>query len=327
MSGRRRLARSTRNRLAALSVFVAAFTGLVFPAAAADTPVVVTSIKPVNSLVAAVMQGVAKPYLIVKGAASPHTAALKPSDATALSQAAAVFWIGPEFENFLIKPISSLGSKADVVELWDAPNVQKLRNRSGGMFEAEVEQHAGGAKDADEAHGDNPYDKHVWLDPQNAAAMTQTIAATLAKVDPDHAVIYHKNADAYVQRLVALGADVRQLLSVKTRKPFIVFHDAYQYFEHRFDIPAVGSITISPEKAPGAARLREIRAKLQSLGAACVFTEPEFPPRLVETVTRGTNVSIGVMDPLGAALKDGPDLYPQLVRNIAVSLEDCFDGK
>ncbi|MCQ0986336.1 zinc ABC transporter substrate-binding protein [Jiella marina] len=314
------------------------------PAAAADdAPGVVASIKPVASLVSAVMDGVGEPHLIVEGAASPHTAALKPSDAQALSDAQAIFWIGPKLENFLEKPIASLGSGAEVVALWDADGVEKLKGRTGGMFEAHDaeghhdEDHDG---DHDEEHAEADHDgehghhheagginEHVWLDPQNAMAMTKAIAATLAKVDPAHADTYRANAEAYVDRLSQLEDDVRARMATAKDVNFIVFHDAYQYFEHRFGIEAAGSITINPERAPGAARLTEIREKLATLGAACVFSEPEFEPRVVDVVVEGTSARTGVLDPLGADLPAGPDLYPTLIKNIAEGIVSCAGGR
>ncbi|MCE7030148.1 zinc ABC transporter substrate-binding protein [Jiella avicenniae] len=330
--------------LAAKAFVAALIAGLALAsqsAEAQEAPKVVASIKPVESLVSAVMQGVGKPHLIVEGAASPHTAALKPSDASALSEAQAIFWIGPQLENFLVKPIGSLGSDARIVPLWDAEGVEKLKARSGAMFEpdddhdhgtaeddhekgASHEHEAGESADHDHDHGESGVNEHVWLDPENAVAMTKAIAATLSDVDPAHAATYRANADAYVERLKTLEEDVRAKLQDAPKKPFVVFHDAYQYFEERFGVPAAGAITVSPERAPGAARIREIKDKLESVGAACVFTEPEFEPSIVATVTEGTSATVGVLDPLGADLQDGPDLYPTLIGNIAQGLSDCF---
>ncbi|WP_342591921.1 zinc ABC transporter substrate-binding protein [Jiella sonneratiae] len=314
--------------LAAASALIGALVvalAAISPAAAADAPRVVASIKPVNSLVAAVMAGVGEPHLIVRGAGSPHTSALRPSDAAALSEADAIFWIGPQVENFLIKPIGALGTDAATVTLWDAPGVSKLKARSGAMFEPDDDAPSAAEPAADAgAEGDNPYNEHVWLDPENAVAMTKAIAATLERVDPGHADTYRKNAEAYVQRLHAVETEVAAVLKGVPQKPYVVFHDAYQYFEHRFHVPAAGAITVSPEKAPGAARLREIRTKVESVDAACVFTEPEFEPSLVATIVEGTNARTGVLDPLGADLADGPDLYPTLMRNLARDLAACL---
>ena len=346
-AGRPRWSGAGGGFLAARAFVAALIAGLAVASTSAradDAPKVVTSIKPVESLVSAVMQGVGEPYLIVKGAASPHTAALKPSDASALSEAQAIFWIGPQLENFLVKPIGSLGTDARVVPLWDADGVEKLEARSGAMFEPDDDDHgaetaegegdhdqdhdqeeAGAAEAHGHHHGEGGINEHVWLDPQNAIAMTRAIAATLASVDPAHAATYRDNADAYVERLETVERDVEAKLQGSPRKPFVVFHDAYQYFEHRFDVSAAGAITVSPERAPGAARIRQIKDKLESVGAACVFTEPEFEPSIVKTVTEGTAAKVGVLDPLGADLKDGPDLYPTLIANIAQGLIDCFD--
>jgi zinc transport system substrate-binding protein len=317
---------------------------------AADREGVVASIKPIHSLVAAVMEGVGEPTLIVKGAGSEHGYSLKPSDAEAIEHAKVIFWAGPGMENFLTKPLATLGAGADVVALGDAPGLTKLKFREGGPFEAhdhghEAEEghdhahhdhahddkahdghdHAHGHDDHGHEHGE--YDLHFWLDPENAKAAVQDIAGTLAKADPAHAAQYESNAKAYSAKLDALTKEVAAELKPVQGKPFIVFHDAYQYFEKRFGMNAVGSITVNPENTPGAQRIAEIHDKVKKLGATCVFAEPQFEPRLVNTVIEGTDAKSGVLDPLGASLKDGPDLYPQLIRNLADSLKNCLSGK
>lgn len=167
-------------------------------------------------------------------------------------------------------------------------------------------------------------DTHIWLGPDNAKAMTRAIAAALAEVDPDNAATYLANADAAVATLAALGEELRETLAPVREAPFIVFHDAYQYFEQAFGLNAVGSVTVSPEILPGTAQLAELRARVEAAGATCVFAEPQFEPRLVTMLTDGTTARKGVLDPLGADLAPGADAYPQLLRNLADALVDCL---
>ena len=301
-------------------------------ATAADAPKVVVSIKPIHSLVAAVMQGVGTPDLIVDGAASPHTYALKPSNARSLQQAQVVFWVGPGMEAFLQKPLSSLGSNATIVELDQAPGIAKLKFREGGAFEA----HDDG--DGDEAtagdnhahdHGDHghdhgEFDTHLWLDPHNAKAMVAEITTSLVAADPANALTYETNQKTLNDKLDALDAEIAATVAPVKDKPFIVFHDAYQYFEHRYGVRVSGSITVSPETIPGAQRVAEIHSKVADLGATCVFAEPQFEPKLVNVVLEGTSAKSGVLDPEAATLPQGPDLYFDLMRGIAGSLKNCL---
>lgn len=309
-------------------------------AAHAD-PHVVASIKPVHSLVAGVMEGVGEPGLIVEGAGSPHTYALKPSQARMLQAADVVFWIGHELEAFMEKPVETLAANAKSVELIDAHDLVKLEFREGGAFDAhDHDDHAShddhdhghdkkeaghdhdhGAHD-DHAHG--AFDPHIWLDPMNAKALVHEIEEALSETDPENAARYEANAEALMARLDALTAEVSAELEPVKGKGFIVFHDAYQYFEKRFGVTAAGSITVSPEVMPGAERVTEIRAKVQDLGAACVFAEPQFEPKLVATVTEGTNAKSGVIDPLGAELESGPDLYFNVIKGMATSIKACL---
>jgi zinc transport system substrate-binding protein len=179
-----------------------------------------------------------------------------------------------------------------------------------------------GHDDHDQAHG--AYDMHLWLDPQNAAAMIHEIEEALAAADPANAELYAANAGKLQARLAELQAEIAAELEPVKDRPFVVFHDAYHYFEERFGLRAAGSITVSPEVMPGAERLREIQARVKELGATCVFAEPQFEPKLVTVATEGTGAGSGVLDPLGAAIDDGPDLYFELLQNMASSLKDCL---
>ena len=318
-----------RSRVA-LATALLALTLPVSATQSAERQGVVASIKPIHSLVAAVMEGVGAPTLIVRNTGSEHVYSLKPSDASALDGARVIFWVGHEMETFLEKPIETLGDGATVVALGDAGGLERLKFREGGPFEAhshdDGEENEAGAGHAEEehdhAHGE--YDMHVWLDPMNAKVLVARIAETLSEADPANAARYAQNATAYALKLDTLTAEITAELAPVKDKPFIVFHDAYQYFEKRFGVNAVGSITVSPEVTPGAQRVQEIHDKVKELGATCVFAEPQFEPKLVSVVTEGTTARSGVLDPLGSTLSDGPDLYPQLIRDLASSLKSCL---
>jgi zinc transport system substrate-binding protein len=183
-------------------------------------------------------------------------------------------------------------------------------------------QGAGGHAEADHAHGET--DMHVWLDPGNAKMLTATIASVLSEADPENASIYQANAARLRQQLDELDGSLEDKLATIADRPYVVFHDAYQYLEHRYGVKAVGAIAINPTLRPSAQRLHEIQERLEDLDAACVFAEPQFEPALVDTVIEGTNAKKGVLDPLGAALDTGPDQYFQLMHELADSLVSCL---
>jgi zinc transport system substrate-binding protein len=301
-------------------VFAAAFTGLLLAGAATQAAAdvsVVASIKPIHSLVASVMEGVGTPSLIVKGGVSPHTYSLTPSDAEVLQNGQVIFWVGHEMEAFLGKPLGTLPLDATVASLMDNKKLQLLPMREGNGFDPD--EHEG---EEEHAHGEN--DPHVWLDPRNAAVMVDEIAATLSAADPDHAAQYLANAKGTKEQLSNLEQEIAKELAPLKDKHFITFHDAFQYFETRFEIPSSGAITVHPENPPGAKGIREIRDRLQSANVTCVFSEPQFDPKLINVIIEGTDVKTGVLDAEAGTLDPGPALYGQLLHNIAKSLQECL---
>jgi len=305
---------------------------------------VVASIKPVHSLVAAVMEGAGEPALIVEGASSPHAYSMRPSQAAALETADVVFWIGPGLEAFLNEPLETLASNATIVSLTAAPGLTKLPLREGGAFEPHSDEEH---DRADEVHDDGEdrheeegsqhaefeehahanIDMHLWLDPENARAMVAAIAKALAEADPAHAQAYAANAAALDSKLASLVADIKDALAGVKNTPFIVFHDAYRYYENRFGLSAAGSITLTPGAMPGAARVSQIRQRIADLDAVCVFAEPQFEPKLLDAVTERTDARTGFLDPLGADIPDGPELYFRLIRNMTASFRECLSGQ
>jgi zinc transport system substrate-binding protein len=291
--------------------------GAVSPLAAA--PKVVVSIKPIHSLVAGVMAGIGEPEVIVAGSASPHTYSLKPSDAARLEAADIVFWIGPIFESFLVKPLAALAAHAERVELDRVSTIALLPARLGGAWEADPDEPPRGrAASALEEDG------HLWLDPVNAKAILRLAVERLSARDPDNAARYAANGAALERRIDTLDDGLRRRLAPVRHVPFVVFHDAYQYLERRYALAAIGSITVEPERPPGAKRLQAIRDKVLRSGARCVFSEPQFEPRLVQTVIAGTRADTGVLDPEGAALPKGPELYFTLMDRLADGLVTCL---
>jgi len=293
-------------------------------------PRTVVTIKPVHSLAAGVMAGIATPTLLVNGAASPHDHALKPSQARALAAADLVVWVGPEMEGFFIKPARSLAKNTKVLTLMERPELIRLPARRGGAWSHHAHgKH--GEKHGDE-HGENHgdasdgTDAHVWLDPVNARAIVGVLAETLASMDPENTAAYRANANRMVQELNGLEREIAGLLAPSRGTPYVVFHDAYQHFEARFGVNAVGSISISPDRRPSAKRLVEIRRRIVETGAVCIFTEPQFPPRLAETAREGTAARIGVLDPLGVDAEPGPQAYGEMMRDLALELVMCLEG-
>lgn len=305
----------------------ATLAGLLLTGTAMAAPNVVASTKPVHSLVAAVMAGVGEPGLIVKGAASPHTYSLRPSDASALENADIVFWTGHGLELFLGEALETLSTKAETVELANSPGIELLPLREGGAFEPHShgdEDHGHEEAAHDHEHEHEEGDMHFWLDPENAKLMVTEIARVLSAADPENEATYQANAEVEIEALGALENEISRTLDGVKEKPFVVFHDAYQYFENRFGLEVAGTITVSPEAMPGAARVDELRRKVGELGATCVFAEPNFEPAIVSTIVEGTEAKAGVLDPEGSALTEGPGLYGDLLRGIAAGLVDCL---
>ncbi|WP_068411934.1 zinc ABC transporter substrate-binding protein [Labrenzia sp. OB1] len=180
------------------------------------------------------------------------------------------------------------------------------------------EHHAG--------HGE-AFDPHIWLNPENGIAIAGIMAETLAGLDPQNADTYKKNAASFSNRIEALDQKIEKQLEPLSGSKFVVFHDAYHHFEHHFDIEATGAITLSPEALSSADRISEVREEIKDLGVTCVFQEPQFDAKLVDVVLEGSTARKATLDPLGTDLTNGPDLYPELLENLSMSLADCLDSK
>jgi zinc transport system substrate-binding protein len=316
-------------KLLTLSVTTALMGGTAF----ADAPRVAVDIAPVHSLVTRVMEGVGTPDLIIQAGASPHEYSLRPSEAAALQDANLVFWIGAGLTPWLTDTIETLAPNANVTELLEADGTIELEFREGALFEAhddhEEEGHDDEKADHDEEAGHDEHehgnhDPHAWLSPQNAMTWMNVIAGQLSAADPDNAGAYFANAAVGRAEIKVLIGEVTAMLEPVRDGRFIVFHDAYQYFETDFNFPASGAISISDASDPSPARIAEIQDRIAEQGIDCVLAEPQFNPGLVATVLEGSNVQTGILDPLGSDLKPGSALYPQLIRNLSTALAGCM---
>jgi zinc transport system substrate-binding protein len=309
--------------------FVAAILcAMACTAASAAEPAVVVTSKPIHALVSRVLEGIATPRLLVDGAASPHTYALRPSDAKAAASAGVVFRVSADLEPFTAKLVASLPKSVTVVSLTNAPGLTRLESRKGGTFEKAP--HGTKGHSHGQAH-DTPagpaIDPHVWLDAVNAGHMVSEIARTLSQRYPEHKPRFEANAAATAKQLEALDAELAAVLRPVADRPFIVLHDALQYFEKRYGLTAAGSIAVGPDETPSAKRLIDLRTTLKSRGAVCVLTEPGLGTKLAAVLTEGTTARTREIDPEATAIPAGRDAYDTLMRTLAGSLVSCLGDR
>ena len=296
---------------------------------------VVTSIKPIHSLASYIMDGVGSPGLIVDGYNSPHSFQLKPSHAKMLEQADIIFWIGEDLENFLEKPLATIAKKAEKIELLEIKGIKKLKFRERNIFEeheghddhgddAKKEEHDDHGHDAKkeehddhEGHGHGEYDPHIWLDPINAKVILNEITEHLIENDSKNASTYKSNLAKAISEIDKLIIDV--ITETNTDLSYVVFHDAYQYYENRFNVNILGAMTVNPDVMPGAEQIHEIHEVIEHDNVSCILSEPQFNPDIIKSIAKDTSVKTGVLDPLGANLKPGKDLYFDLIRNMSAS--------
>ena len=319
-------------------------------AMAGDSLKVGVSIKPIHSIVSAVMEGVGSPFLIVEGSGSPHTYNLKPSQAQKLQDANIIFWMGNQLEPALTKPIHNIARDAVVINLLKTQDLITWQIRETDSFEkhdhdehhSEHENEHGHKEHGHKEHGHKEHghkehghkehgheDPHIWLDPVNAKILARAVKHRLIEIDPLHAHLYTKNTLMLENKLDQLLVNIEQQLHLieANNRNFIVFHDAYQYFEKRFGFSAVGSVTISPEIMPGAKKIVDLRNKIAHHRVHCIFSEPQFQPKIINRLVEDTDVNVGILDPLGADIPNGQELYHTLIKNMAASFLNCLSKR
>ena len=335
-----------KKTLTIISIII--FTFLTINSIAKAEIKVVASIKPIHSLVSYVMDGVGKPDVIVDGYNSPHGFSLKPSHAKMIENADLIIWVGEDLEAFLEKPLNTISKKAVNIEIMDLSGIKKLKFREKNIFEGH-DDHGHGHKEKkhdDHGHGhkekkhddhghkeakhdDHGHDKHahgehdphVWLDPMNAKVIIKEIENQLVKLDPDNSSKYKANSKKAQSELDNLTKNIKKDLKGNLR--FVVFHDAYQYFENRFGIKVLGALTVNPDVLPGAEQLTEIREVIEHEKVNCLFSEPQFNPAIIKSISKDTKIKTGVLDPLGATLDKGKYMYSELLQSMYASFKGC----
>ena len=299
---------------------------------------VVTTIKPLHSLISRIMETRGEPQLIIEGTNNPHTFVFKPSHAKMIEEADIVFWIGEDLEAFMEKPLNSLAKDTKKIGFMDSESIEKIEFREKNIFDdhdGHEDEHEGhedddhGHKDDDHdddhkdahAHAHGEFDPHIWLDPENAKEMVKIIRDELIKIDPEGQRQYSVNTAGATLELDNLINSIEKELSKDIS--YIVFHDAYQYFENRFGVIPAGALTLNPDVLPGAKQIADIQDVINDKGIKCIFSEPQYNPKIIETLGNDMNVSTGVMDPLGAFIDAGPTMYVELINGIANSIKEC----
>jgi len=310
---------------------------------------VIASIKPLHSLVSYVMDGIGTPGILVDGNSSPHTFQLKPSHATMLQEADIIFWIGEDLESFLETPLKSIAKNSRHITLMESDEIELLKFREKNIFgdhdehdehadehgdehdehadehgdehDEHADEHGDEHDDHHDGHAHGEHDIHFWLDPEIAKTIVKIVARELSEIDPANASTYKSNSTKAMNEIDQLIRDTKS--KINSNASYVVFHDAYQYFEKRFGIEVVGALTVNPEVLPGARQLSEIREVIEHENINCLFSEPQFNPSIAETIAKDTGIKAAVLDPLGAELNPGKDLYFDLIGNITSSFESC----
>ena len=321
-----------------IKTFFAKFITYIFAANAEIK--VVTTIKPLHSLISNVMDGIGEPSLIIEGSTSPHSFVLKPSHAKIIEQADIIFWIGEDIETFMEKPLESIAKNAKKISFMELASIEKLKFREENIFDHDDHDDHGHGEDKDhddhghgekkdhddhghghEGHHHGEFDAHIWLDPANAKEMLHEIAHELADLDPDNASKYESNADQAIKSIDKMIKDIDTNINKDAK--FIVFHDAYQYFETRFGVMTAGALTLNTDVLPGAKQISEIQEVITERDIKCIFSEPQFNPKIIETIAKDTGIKTGILDPLGSIFDANKMQYFKLIKDLGNKLKDC----
>lgn len=299
-------------------LFVVFITGFSTITAAEANVRVLTSIKPLQLIAAAVQDGVAVPEVLLPPGASPHNYALRPSDVRRVQEADLLYWIGPDMETFLPRVLSGR-SKASVP-------VESLPGMHLRHFTASAEHHDDDEDEHDHDHRPGSVDAHLWLSSLNARVIAAKMAADLSQADPANAARYESNVKAFSARLDALDAKIKQRVAGISGKQYFVFHEAFDYFEEAYGLKHAGVFAVSSEVQPGAQHVAAMRARLTEYGKTCVFSEPPLRPRLADTLSAGLPVKLAELDGLGGYTPATAQGYEQLLSKLADDLAGCLEG-
>ncbi|EUB83498.1 zinc ABC transporter substrate-binding protein ZnuA [Pseudomonas sp. GM30] len=300
------------------SVFVAFVASFLLIGSAQAEVRVLTSIKPLQLIAAAVQDGVAIPEVLLPPGASPHNYALRPSDVRKVQSVDLLYWIGPDMEGFLPRVLN--GRTLPSVAVQDLPGM-KLRR-----FAEDSHSHAEDADEHDHDHRPGTLDAHLWLSPVNARVIADKMATDLSAADPANAERYQSNAKAFDERLDALDARLKKRLASVQGKPYFVFHEAFDYFEDAYGLKHTGVFSVAAEVQPGAQHVAAMRKRLQEVGKTCVFSEPPLRPRLAETLVAGLPVKLAELDALGGYTPATAQGYEQVLEKLGNDLAGCLES-
>jgi len=291
---------------------------LLFALPVCAAPRIVASIAPLHALTSALTLGLSEPSLLLTNQSSPHDANLRPSQVRSLAEADLVIWIGPQLEGFLAKPVKKLKPQANL-QLTRVPGLTLLPQREGGAWET------GHEEPGHHAFSELEINPHLWLSPANAQLIARAICDRLVEIDPANQTGYTQNLAALSTRIATAASSLRRQLSSVRSQPYLVFHDAYAYFEAAFDLNPIGSIRVSVDRAPGARRLAQIEQRIKESGARCLFTEPQFDPLLARRLASRQGIRLGTLDPLGNIEDPAEEGWFVLMENLARNLEACLN--
>ena len=296
---------------------------------ASETKGVITTIKPIESLVNAVIGDTGKTVSLIPPEISPHEFRLKPSDVRILQNSNIVFYISSHLETGIVKMFKNLPKNIKTINLMEETGIDHLSIRDNEAWELHDHDDHDKHDAKDEKHDDHDKhdtkdDIHIWLDPDNAIKIVRKINKELSLFFPKNAMIYNDNSSKLINEIESLKIELKkELLPIKD-KPYIVFHDAYQYFERAFELNAIGSIALENDVASSPKQISFIKDKILKSQATCVFQEPQFDSKLVNTVVEGTKARIGILDPIGVNILEKENFYLQLLRNMSKSLKKCL---
>ena len=330
---------------------------LSFSAAASAT--IVTSVKPLGFIASSIANGITDTEVLVPAGASPHDYSLKPSDVQKLKSAEMLIWIGEDVDAFLDKSIDDLDYKK-VLTIKDIAAIELFlvkgkhhhhHHGEGDAHEGHDHAHKGhehkGHEHAHEGHDHKHEHKHehgheghehhhdhehedlgvnwhVWYSPDISKAVAQRIAAKLLKQYPEKKDLIEKNVAEFNRTLDEQNAKIKTQLEGVKDKGFYVFHDAYGYFNNAYGLKQTGYFTINPLVAPGAKTLAKIKEEIAEHKVTCLFAEPQFTPKVIESLSKGTKVNVGRLDPMGDAVKLGANSYAAFLQFTADSYAQCL---
>lgn len=282
---------------------------------------VLTTIKPLGLIAAAITDGVSEPEVLLPTGASPHDFSLRPSDIRSIQDADLVVWVGPELEGFMAKPLAKHPhvltlTRVEGMQLFDYAKQERHEEHAD-------EDHEGHDHDGHEGHHHEGVDPHIWLGPTQALVIANALSETLSAQDPANAERYRANLLTFKAKVDAKDKLIAEQMKAVNQKGYFVFHEAYGYWERHYGMSSKGHFTVSPERRPGAKTLVEIRKALQEKQASCIYAEPQFSPAVIESVARNTGAKVLLLDEVGEQVPLGPDGYPQFMQQLADAFAQC----